>query len=144
MLGDPSTGFLVGQSQTFPDGSVKYSEYRIGGTSLSCPLFAGVIAVTNQLARRRRWASSTRRSTPSPAPRRSATSTTAARSPTAWSASTTSTASTPRTALTTSLRTLDQTGTIYTRKGYDDVTGVGSPNGASFFTAVAGAQMRTH
>ena len=49
MLGDPNTGFLVGQSQTFPDGTVRYSEYRIGGTSLSCPLFAGVVAVTNQL-----------------------------------------------------------------------------------------------
>ena len=40
--------------------------------------------------------------------------------------------------LTTSLRTLGQTGTLYTRKGYDDVTGIGTPNGASFFTAVAG------
>ena len=49
MVGDPSTGFLVGQSQTFPDGTVRYSEYRIGGTSLSCPLFAGVIAVADQL-----------------------------------------------------------------------------------------------
>ena len=37
MVGDPNTGFLVGQSQTFPDGTVKYSEYRIGGTSLSSP-----------------------------------------------------------------------------------------------------------
>ena len=44
--------------------------------------------------------------------------------------------------LTTSLRTLGQTGTLYTRKGYDDVTGIGTPNGASFFTAVAGAGMR--
>ena len=42
MVGDPNTGFLIGQSQTFPDGSIQYSEYRIGGTSLSSPLFAGV------------------------------------------------------------------------------------------------------
>ena len=49
MVGDPNTGFLVGQSQTFPDGTVKYSEYRIGGTSLSCPLFAGVVAVADQV-----------------------------------------------------------------------------------------------
>src|SRR5262249_55650351 len=40
-VGDPNTGYLVGQTQTFPDGSVKYSEYRIGGTSLSSPLTAG-------------------------------------------------------------------------------------------------------
>ena len=30
--------------------------------------------------------------------------------------------------LTTSLRTFDQTGTISTRPGYDDVTGLGTPN----------------
>ncbi|HEY5474073.1 MAG TPA: S53 family peptidase, partial [Candidatus Limnocylindrales bacterium] len=33
-LGDPQTGLLVGQTQTFPDGAY-YDEYRIGGTSLS-------------------------------------------------------------------------------------------------------------
>ncbi len=48
MLADPNTGFLVGQSQSFPDGSIKYSEYRIGGTSLSSPLFAGVTAIADQ------------------------------------------------------------------------------------------------
>ena len=32
MVGDPNTGFLVGQTQTFPEG-VSYDEYRIGGTS---------------------------------------------------------------------------------------------------------------
>ncbi len=43
-LGDPSTGMLIGQTQTFPDGSVKYSTYRIGGTSLASPLFTGMMA----------------------------------------------------------------------------------------------------
>ncbi len=41
-LGDPTTGMLVGQTQTFPDGTY-YSEYRIGGTSLSSPLFTGMM-----------------------------------------------------------------------------------------------------
>jgi hypothetical protein len=41
---------LVGETQTFPDGSVRYSEYRIGGTSLSSPLMAGVEAVADQAA----------------------------------------------------------------------------------------------
>jgi hypothetical protein len=36
------------------------------------------------------------------------------------------------------LRALNQTGTIFTRSGYDDVTGVGSPNGVSFLLAMAG------
>jgi subtilase family serine protease len=43
MDGDPNTGFLVGQTQTFPTG-VMYGEYRIGGTSLSSPLFAATLA----------------------------------------------------------------------------------------------------
>jgi len=46
---DPTTGFLVGQTQTFPDG-VYYDEYRIGGTSLASPLYAGMTALTTQNA----------------------------------------------------------------------------------------------
>ncbi|MBI3747245.1 MAG: S53 family peptidase [Chloroflexi bacterium] len=38
-VGDPTTGMLVSQTQQFPDGTNAYSEYRIGGTSLSSPLF---------------------------------------------------------------------------------------------------------
>jgi subtilase family serine protease len=49
-VADPNTGYLIGQTQTFPDGSVKYSEYRIGGTSLSSPLFAGIMALADQAA----------------------------------------------------------------------------------------------
>jgi subtilase family serine protease len=47
---DPNTGYLIGQTQTFPDGSVKYSEYRLGGTSLASPLIAGIMALANQAA----------------------------------------------------------------------------------------------
>src|SRR2546429_699277 len=47
---DPNTGYLIGETQTFPDGSVKYSEYRLGGTSLACPLIAGMMALANQAA----------------------------------------------------------------------------------------------
>ena len=48
-LGDPQTGFLVGQTQTFPEGA-SYDEYRIGGTSLSSPIFAGLMALADQAA----------------------------------------------------------------------------------------------
>jgi subtilase family serine protease len=44
---DPGTGFLEGITQTFPDGTY-YDQYRIGGTSLSSPLMAGVLARVNQ------------------------------------------------------------------------------------------------
>lgn len=47
-VGDPNTGMLVGQTQTFPDGSQKYSEYRIGGTSLAAPVIAGVQALAQE------------------------------------------------------------------------------------------------
>ncbi|WP_306205871.1 S53 family peptidase [Actinoplanes sp. RD1] len=50
MPGDPNTGFRVGQTQHFPDGTY-YDEYRIGGTSLASPLLAGLQAVANQQAR---------------------------------------------------------------------------------------------
>jgi subtilase family serine protease len=52
MDGDPTTGFLVGQTQQFPagDGGVQYGEYRIGGTSLSSPLFAGLMALADDLS----------------------------------------------------------------------------------------------
>lgn len=48
-VADPQTGLLVGQTQTFPDGSY-YDEYRIGGTSLASPIFAGLMALADQRA----------------------------------------------------------------------------------------------
>ncbi|MER5641242.1 S53 family peptidase [Kitasatospora sp. NPDC002227] len=51
-VGDPNTGFLVGQTQAWPDGTVSYDEYRIGGTSLSAPVIAGVQALAQQAKHR--------------------------------------------------------------------------------------------
>jgi subtilase family serine protease len=47
MDADPTTGMLIGQTQTFSDG-VRYGEYRIGGTSLASPLMAGEVALLIQ------------------------------------------------------------------------------------------------
>ncbi|MFG2818197.1 protease pro-enzyme activation domain-containing protein [Kitasatospora sp. NPDC048365] len=47
-VADPNTGFLVGQTQAWPDGTVSYDEYRIGGTSLAAPVIAGVQALAQQ------------------------------------------------------------------------------------------------
>jgi subtilase family serine protease len=44
MDGDPTTGMLIGITQNFADTGVMYGEYRVGGTSLSSPLFAGLQA----------------------------------------------------------------------------------------------------
>jgi len=44
MDADPYTGFLIGMTQTLPDGSTGYGESDIGGTSLASPLFAALLA----------------------------------------------------------------------------------------------------
>ncbi len=48
MDADPTTGMLVGETQKFPKGVIAYDEYRIGGTSLASPLFAGMTALSLQ------------------------------------------------------------------------------------------------
>ncbi|GAA2139191.1 S53 family peptidase [Kitasatospora kazusensis] len=50
-VADPNTGFLVGQTQSWPNGTVSYDEYRIGGTSLAAPVIAGVQALAQQASR---------------------------------------------------------------------------------------------
>jgi subtilase family serine protease len=45
MLADPMTGFVIGQTT-----SGAYGESAVGGTSLACPLFAGVMALAEQHA----------------------------------------------------------------------------------------------
>ena len=50
-LADPSTGFLVGQTTLQPDGTTfAFSLSRIGGTSVACPVFAGIEADAQQAA----------------------------------------------------------------------------------------------
>ncbi len=50
-LADPSTGLLVGQTTLQPDGiTYAFSLSRIGGTSVSCPTFAGIQADAQQAA----------------------------------------------------------------------------------------------
>ncbi len=50
-LADPSTGVLVGQTTVQPDGtSLAFSLTRLGGTSVACPVFAGIEADAQQAA----------------------------------------------------------------------------------------------
>ncbi|WP_222853837.1 S53 family peptidase [Fodinicola acaciae] len=46
--GDNHTGLLIGQTQRFVDGTAKYFENRMGGTSLACPLFVAIQALAQQ------------------------------------------------------------------------------------------------
>lgn len=123
---DPNAGYLIGESQTFPDGTVKYSEYRIGGTSLSCPLVAGIMALSDQAA-------GAPHGFANPVFYAHAGAFTDVTSPA-------STVAVVRTnynnsidasaGLSFRLRTANQTLSLKTTPGYDDVTGLGSPNAA--------------
>jgi subtilase family serine protease len=130
-VGDPNTGFLVGETQTFPDGTVKYSEYRIGGTSLASPVFAGIMAIADQVSGRPHGFANPALYTLygtkafyDPTPR---TGTGVVRVDYVNGVDATKGTS-------TSLRSIDTTvgTTLRVRRGYDDITGVGTPNGAWF------------
>ena len=132
--GDPGTGMLIGQTQTFPDGSKRYSEYRLGGTSLSSPLLAGVMALADQASGNRHGftnplfysqaGSQTYRDVVSPS------------QPFALVRNDFANGVDGTDGTVTHLRTFNTTGTIHTRTGYDDVTGLGSPNGQAFLKAI--------
>jgi subtilase family serine protease len=50
MDADAQTGMLIGLHETFPDGSSQYGQFKEGGTSLATPLLAGVVADADQAA----------------------------------------------------------------------------------------------
>ncbi len=133
-LGDPNTGMLVGQTQRFSDG-VYFDVYRIGGTSLASPLFAGVMALADQAAGRSHGfanpalyalygTAAFRDIVPGP-------KTAVARNNFANDEDTAD-------GLLTSVRTFDfPKQSIHTTVGYDTVTGLGVPNGKSFLNALS-------
>ena len=134
-VGDPSTGMLVGQAQTFPDGTDAYCEFRLGGTSLSSPLFAGIMALADQRAGRPHGFAN-------PAVYAHAGTSAfhdvvAPGSPVTVVRNDFVNSVDAGDGIITSLRTMDRTGTLHTRPAYDDVTGVGSPNGAAFLAAMS-------
>jgi subtilase family serine protease len=135
-LGDPTTGMLVGQTQTFADG-VRYGEYRIGGTSLASPLMAGMMALVQQKAGHvigfanpliyANYGSAAYHDVVQPG-----SAIGAVRSDYVNGTSDTD-------GYVYSLRSMsfDSGLTIHTAPGYDDVTGVGTPDGAAFLAALS-------
>jgi subtilase family serine protease len=132
-IADPNTGFLVGQTQTFPEG-VSYDQYRIGGTSLASPVFAGIMAVADSFDHFHHgfinpviYKLTSKTSAISDIKHVDAA---VERVDYANSVDASG-------GLLTSVRTLDYQGlTINTTKGYDTVTGLGSPNGLLFLLLV--------
>jgi subtilase family serine protease len=131
-VGDPNTGMRIGQTQTFSNGTY-YDEYRVGGTSLSCPLTAGIMAVAQQaVGHPLGFANPLIYSLPAGAFHDvDHLDGAVARADYANSEDGSD-------GLLFSVRTFDVTFTLHTTPGYDDVTGRGSPNG-SFIGAVVAA-----
>jgi subtilase family serine protease len=154
MLADPNTGFLMGDTQDFdtetdplsePIAATDkdaYDQYRIGGTSLSSPLFAGMMALANQ-------ANGKPLGFVDPALYGLYSSNATAfhdpdvTSPVAGIVRTnynddTGLAGDTSANTTTVLRTFDDTnGVVKELPGYDDSTGLGSPNGLTFLCGLA-------
>ncbi len=129
-----NTAWLIGETQTFPDGSVKYSEYRIGGTSLSSPIMAGIMALADQAAGHQHGFAN---------PLFYSLAGNAAFKDIVNPASTLAVVRTnyingvdASGGLSYRLRTLNQTLSLQTAPGYDDVTGLGTPTSA-FLSALS-------
>ena len=131
MDADPNTGMIVGETQVFPDGTY-WDQYRIGGTSLSSPLLAGVVAVANQAHHHplgfinplyyRLLGSSALHDTVAPT------------SPVAQVRTDYANLLDNSQGKTYKLQTIDvQSSTLHDIPGYDDETGVGTPRGPAFF-----------
>ncbi|CAM5382704.1 serine protease [Streptomyces xanthochromogenes] len=128
-VADPNTGFLVGQTQTWPDKSVSYDEYRIGGTSLAAPVTAGIQALAQQAKRSpigfanpsiyERFDSKLYHDV-TDHPLGASRDLAVARVDFANSVDASG-------GLLTSVRTLGKDSSLAATRGYDDVTGVGSP-----------------
>jgi subtilase family serine protease len=134
MLGDPNTGMLIGQTQTFSDG-VYFDTFRIGGTSLASPLFAGMMALADQVAHHPHGFANPalyRRSNRGafrdirPGPKQAVVRNNFVNG------------ENDADGISTSVRTFDAaTGqVIHTAVGYDTITGLGVPNGLSFLAAL--------
>jgi subtilase family serine protease len=136
MVGDPNTGYLVGQTQTFPDGTY-YDTFRLGGTSLSSPLFAAVMALADQAAGRHHGFANPALYAAGAAAYRDVVDPSSAlgggvvRNDYVNGVDASS-------GIRTTLRSLGYEGSlIHATTGYDDMTGLGSPNGASFLSALS-------
>jgi subtilase family serine protease len=134
MDGDPTTGLVTGQSQRFPNGKVKYAEARFGGTSLSSPLFAGYMALADQAAGfAHGFVNPALYAIGSGGPirdvRPSGQQLAAIRRDFNNGVN-------ANKGYTVSLRTIDTDSSLHTRLGYDDVTGLGSPQGDQLINAL--------
>ena len=139
MNGDPITGMLVGQTETFPHG-VRHGETRWGGTSLSSPLMAGMLA-DRPPAHQERGRSTRPVRVLNPAlyaqARAHAGTLTDVKGVHSGDGNVRPAyvnGITPAGGILYGVRTFNQDSSLVTKPGWDDVTGLGTPN-ALFLTA---------
>jgi subtilase family serine protease len=133
MPADPDTGLEIGETQTFSDGTY-YSTYRLGGTSLSSPLFAGVVADAVQYN-----GSAIGFINPLLYEDIDTPAITDVTAPATHEATVRTNFSNPENSsspLAWELQSIDVPTTIFAGPGYDDQTGVGTPNGMNFLQAM--------
>ena len=135
LAADPGTGFLVGQTQTFPRGTY-WAQYRIGGTSLAASLLAGLVAVADQYRHHPLGFANPLYYHLLRGP--GLHDLTASKAPLAEVRTDYRNFVNGSQGEFYRLQTLDlQTSTLHDGPGYDDETGVGSPRGPSFFALLA-------
>jgi len=136
---DPTTGMLVGETQRFGSNakSDAYGEYRIGGTSLASPLFAGVVALAVEangglglgLVNAAIYANQSNTS--------AIRDVTGVDQPAGNVRADFANGLDASAGILYSVRTFDQDSSLATEAGYDQVTGVGAP-ASGFAAAIAG------
>ena len=136
MDADPNTGMLIGETQSFSNGKY-YDEYRIGGTSLASPLFAGMTALAVQSAGGKGGGLLN----PTIYAKSSADFTDVTASPKGSGDVRVDFANGENASggLLYSVRTFGDDSSLAVTKGYDQVTGVGVPN-TKWLTALGNAQ----
>ena len=146
-LADPNTGLLVGQTQTFSNGTY-YDEYRIGGTSVAAPLTAGMAAVADQIAGsplgflnpRIYQAYKSSKSAFYDVDQADLFGTLTSPIPSVVRVNYKNSENLFG-GLSYSLRTLEESNqTLHSTRGFDTATGVGTPNGVNFFTSITSPQ----
>jgi len=131
MDADPTTGMLVGETQVFPTWNA-YGEYRIGGTSLASPLMVGIQALATQSAGGRLGFANLAIYKAAGGP--TFTDITSVHHGDANVRPDYVNGLNPAKGSKYSIRTFDNDSSLFTARGWDDVTGVGSPN-ASYLTS---------
>ena len=135
MLADPTTGMVVGETQTLPSNKRVYAEARYGGTSLSSPLMAGFMALADQRA-------GFAHGFVNPAlyrlaGRNALHDVKPPRVKIAMVRNDYTNTINKAGGITISLRSVGPAGTLRTRRGYDNLTGLGSPKGGRMLRALS-------